>query len=533
MVDARDGGNARRHPGGQHDLVVSRQVRGRRADPQSDVDAVLVEHAGEVADGLGELLLAGNPSGEVELATDVRMGLEQRHEVPALRGGHRGGQTRGTRPDDGDAPGAAGGLQRQRGLAPGSRVEQARHRFVDEHMIQAGLVAGDAGVDLVGSVGAGLAHPVGVGQQRPGHRDQADVGVGEDLLGRLGHVDAIGGDDRDCDMLGQGVRDAHERAVGHRRHDGRDPRFVPADPGVDQRRPGFLDFLCQRDDLVPALAVGDEVGHRQPVADDEVRSERRAGAAHDLDRQSSAFLGATTPRVGAPVRPWRQELVEQITFAAHDLDAVVTGLAGQRRRADEVVDRGLDPAPGQPPRPKRCGGCLDRRGARRQGMERIASRVQDLQQDLGLRPGRMHGRGDTPVPARIGARGHLGGERQQPARPVRGVAAGDDQSDTATRPLGEILGQSADVAGAVLQPGVHGSHHHAVAQPGEAEIQRGQQTRIGLGHARLSSSAVVTSSSHPTALSSARMPPRSTRYWCSSAPVSASGSGNCCCWNPR
>ena len=102
-----------------------------------------------------------------------------------------------------------------------------------------------------------------------------------------------------------------------------------------------------------------------------------------------------------------------------------------------------------------------------------------------------------------------------------------------TRPLGEILGQSADVAGAVLQPGVHGSHHHAVAQPGEAEIQRGQQTRIGLGHARLSSSAVVTSSSHPTALSSARMPPRSTRYWCSSAPVSASGSGNCFCWNPR
>ena len=39
-------------------------------------------------------------------------------------------------------------------------------------------------------------------------------------------------------------------------------------------------------------------------------------------------------------------------------------------------------------------------------------------------------------------------------------------------PFGEILGELVGVAGSVLQAGVHGAHHHPVAQRGGAEIQR-------------------------------------------------------------
>ena len=48
------------------------------AGVQPHVDAVLVEHPRVVADRLAELLLAGNPSGQVELAADRSRRLEQR-----------------------------------------------------------------------------------------------------------------------------------------------------------------------------------------------------------------------------------------------------------------------------------------------------------------------------------------------------------------------------------------------------------------------------------------------------------------------
>ena len=74
------------------------------------------------------------------------------------------------------------------------------------------------------------------------------------------------------------------------------------------------------------------------------RPDGLAGATHDLDRHPAALLGGAAPRVGALVGARRQELVEQIALAAHDLDAVVAGLAGQQRAAHEVVDGALDVA---------------------------------------------------------------------------------------------------------------------------------------------------------------------------------------------
>src|SRR4029077_16600154 len=120
-----------------------------------------------------------------------------------------------------------------------------------------------------------------------------------------------------------------ERAVGHRGDDGRHPRLVPADAGVDDRRARRLDFGCRRYDFVPALAVLDVVGHRHPVADDEVVADRGAGTAYDLDRHPPALLGGPAPGVGTLVGARGQELVEQVAFAAHDLHAVVAGFAGQ------------------------------------------------------------------------------------------------------------------------------------------------------------------------------------------------------------
>ena len=106
--------------------------------------------------------------------------------------------------------------------------------------------------------------------------------------------------------------------------------------------PAASTSVASDDDLVPTLAVVDVVGHRHAVADDEVRPDRLAAAAHDLDRKPPAILGRTAPGVLSLVGARGEELVEQIAFAAHDLDTVVARFAGQFRATDEVVDGAVD-----------------------------------------------------------------------------------------------------------------------------------------------------------------------------------------------
>ncbi len=271
-------------------------------------------------------------------------------------------------------------------------------------------------------------------------------------------------------MFGQCAGDVDERTVGHRGHDGGHTCLVPADPGVDDGRTGAFDVRRQRHRLLPALAVLHVVGHRHPVADDELAPNGSAGPRDDLHRHAPAFFGRSAPCVETFVGPGREELVEQVALTAHDLDAVVAGVASQHGAPDEVVDGLLDAPGGQRARAEGVDGGLDRRGTDREGVICVAAGVQDLQQYLAA--GIVHRRGDAPVPLRFLRRHQLRGERQQPAGVVRGVAPGDDQPDAAAGAFGEVLGQSPGVTGAVLQAGVHRSHDDPVAQGGETEIQR-------------------------------------------------------------
>jgi hypothetical protein len=62
-------------------------------------------------------------------------------------------------------------------------------------------------------------------------------------------------------------------------------------------------------------------------------------------------------------------------------------------------------------------------------------------------------------------------ERQQPALPVRRDAARDDQAGAAFGALAEIRGELRIVPEAVFHARMHRTHHHAVAQGGETEVE--------------------------------------------------------------
>ena len=208
----------------------------------------------------------------------------------------------------------------------GARVDQATGQLAAEGVIQARLVATDAGVDFIGAACSGLVDEVRVGEERPRHRDHVGIAFGQNLLGDFRGVDAVGGDQRNAHRTAQLGRDFAERRTRHLGGDGRNPRFVPADTGVDDGRTGLLDGLGQRDDFFPGAAAFHQVEHRQAEDNDEVRPDRFTHPADDFHRQAHAVFVAAAPAVGAVVGVGGEELVNEITFGAHDFDAVVFGV---------------------------------------------------------------------------------------------------------------------------------------------------------------------------------------------------------------
>ena len=430
------------------------------------------------------VLLAGDAGGHAQLPADLVGRLVQGHHVAALGGGQRRLEPGGPGTDDSHLAGAAldHRLQHQLGLVPRAGVDQAAGALAVEDLVQAGLVAGDAGDDLVAAALGELVRQLGVGQQRPGHGDEIGLAVGEDLLGDGGGMDPVGGDHRHVHQLAQGGGVLDEGRARHRGDDRGHPGLVPADPGGEHIHPALDESLGQRCRLLPGLAAGDEVQQGDAVAEQRIGAERLAHGGGHRERHCPSAVGTAPPAVPAPVRGRGQELVEQISLRAHDLDAVVAGLDRVPGRLGEVLDGAAHSATGQPAGPERGERGLPGPGGGGQRVEGVAARVEQLEEDAAV--GLMDFAGDHLVAAQ-GARIGLASARGEAAGAVGGVAAGDDQPRAAAGAFAEVGGELLDVAGAVLEPDVHGSHHDAVPHLERSEIQRREQPRIGTGHDRV------------------------------------------------
>ncbi|KAG1198125.1 hypothetical protein G6F35_012683 [Rhizopus arrhizus] len=301
----------------------------------------------------------------------------------AAFGGNRGtGQPGRASTDHGHLLRRGGRAVDQLGLVGRTRVDQAAGQLVLEHVVQAGLVAGDAGVDRLGAAGAGLVGPVRVGQQWARQRHHVRTAIGQDAFGHFGHVDAVGGHQRQSHVRLELGGDAGKGRTRHRSGNGWNARFMPADAGIDDRRACGLDGLCLLHDLLPVAAVLDQVHQRQAVDDDEVRTAGFTDAAHDLHREAHALAGVAAPAVTARVGARRDELVDEVALRAHHFHAVVAGLAGQLRAARVVADMPFDAAGRQRARRERVDRCLQLRRCHRQRVVGITAGVQQLQADL-------------------------------------------------------------------------------------------------------------------------------------------------------
>ncbi|NBU27131.1 MAG: hypothetical protein EBS42_02640, partial [Caulobacteraceae bacterium] len=477
VIDAVQLRPARLDAGGDDDLVVSAglQQGGVHRGVQFQADAQDLDALAEIAQGLVELFLAGDAPGQVELAADVGTGLIEGDVVAPLRRHGGIGQARRAGPDHGDLAGRSGGLIVQLGLAAGPGIDQATGQPAGEGMVQAGLVAGDAGIDLVLAALEGLQHQVRVGQHGAGHGDQVGVALGQDGFGHVRHVDAVAGDHRNGQFLAQPPGDLGEGGAGHHGGDGRDLGLVPAEMGRDDCGPGGDHGLAQGDDFLPGQAPLQHVHGRDAEDDDEVRSHGLAHPAHHLDGEPHAVLETAAPLVGALVGAFHQEGGQQIAGRPDDLDPVIAGQLGHGCAVGEIGQLFLDAVLVQ--LMGHVGGDpgADGRGGHGSGGPGQRPGMEDLQADLDVRIGGMDRLGHHPVLGGLFQGLQLGAAA---SLMVGADAAGDDHADPAPGPFGEIGRLARKPAGDVLQPRMHGPHDHPVLQPGETQIQRREQVGI-------------------------------------------------------
>ena len=361
----------------------------------------------------------------------------------------------------------------------GPGVDQAGGDLAGKSVVQTGLVAADAGVDVLCPARSRFVDEIRVRKERARHAHHVGVALGQHGLGHVGRVDAVGGHQRDAHLALELFRHPGERGARHLGGDGGNARLVPADAGVQDGDASLFERLRELDHFLGGGAAFDQVEHGQAEDDDEAGAYAFAGAAHDFQREADAVLVAAAPLVVAVVGVGGDEFVDQVALGAHDLDAVVAGALGQRRGVGIVVDRLAHLLATQRVRAERADRRLDRAGRHQFGVVGVAAEVEDLHADLAA--GVVHGLGDDLVFRGLLRRRHRRATGHGAATFVGGNAAGHDQAHATAGALGVEGRHALEALRGFLQANVHRSHQHPVLEGGEAQVQGREHAGVS-GH---------------------------------------------------
>ena len=109
------------------------------------------DHPAVIAQRFVKLLFAGDLFGDIKLPADLTVGIKQRYLMPTRRRVNGKRQPSRSRTDHRQIFFLHGRKDWHFGFVAGARIHQARGDFANEDLIEAGLIAANAGVDLIGS----------------------------------------------------------------------------------------------------------------------------------------------------------------------------------------------------------------------------------------------------------------------------------------------------------------------------------------------------------------------------------------------
>ena len=183
-------------------------------------------------------------------------------------------------------------------------------------------------------------------------------------------------------MTFQLARHPAKRSARYRRGDGRDPCFVPADPGVDDRSTSCLNGFRQLDGFVKRAAIFHQVEHRQAKDNNKVVTGTLANGPYHLDGKSHAVGVIAAPLVSPLVGAQGEKFVDQIAFRAHDLYAVVACFPRQLCAMGKILNQLQHFIVGQLMRGKAVDRRLNSGGRDEVRLIAITSGMQNLQRDF-------------------------------------------------------------------------------------------------------------------------------------------------------
>jgi len=144
-----------------------------------------------ITQGLVELDLAWRRTREIQLSAETIRRLEKRHRVFEARGFGRAGHAGGPAADDGNAVRFVRRIVVKFRLPAGAGIDQAGGDVPGEDVIQAGLIACNTGVYVIGPAFPRLQGEVGIGQHGAGHGHQIRIAAGNDVFRQFRCVDPV------------------------------------------------------------------------------------------------------------------------------------------------------------------------------------------------------------------------------------------------------------------------------------------------------------------------------------------------------
>ena len=477
MIDTGDFGRARRDACRNYHVIEALSDKPVSINPRAQPkrDAAHADHAHKVTKGFVKFFLAGNALGKVELAANFFGRFEQGHPVPAFGRDGCKGQTRWSCTHDRNVLNCDSWRDCDLRLPTGAGIDEAACQLAGECMVQAGLVAGDAGVDLILAALARLVDQIRVRKHRPCHRDDVCIAPRQHLFGDLRHVDAIARDHRDRQFLAQPPGHAGKGCTRDHGGDGRDKALMPAEMGGDHVDALRLEGLGKAHDLVPRHATLEHVHCRNPEHENEVWTDGLANSADDFHGEAHPVLPRAAPSVCALVGLFHEEGRNEIASGSYDLHPVIAGILGQPRAIGECSNLLCDPVFTQfignmPSDPR-----LDRRWRHTIGGTGKRPRVKDLHDDLHVSVGSMHRLRNLSMHRDICRIDQFGSES---GSGMRTDPAGDDHANAALRTLCKIGREAIAGIRQILKPGMHRAHQDPVLDLCVANLKWREDVRV-------------------------------------------------------